>query len=286
MLVPAAHFVRVFCTEYSSFTSSRGHVDTAAARARVPGLRDVSWRGPAGAVRGWFVPGTAPAAVVLLHGSGGNRAELLPELEILSTRGFSVLAFDWPGQGESAGRTRWDETERATLGSAIDWLSSRSEVDAGRIGAFGFSVGGYPLIQRAVVDARIRAVAVAGTPGDATEYARWQYRAFGPLPQLPALLAMRASGMHPRRQVPVRLVRQLAPRPLLVILGERDRTVPPAMVRALYEAAGQPKEPLVIPAAGHGDYARVAPGRYTRRLTSFFAHALLDDRPVGGTKTE
>jgi len=286
LLVPAVRFARVFWIEYSSFASVPGRVDTTAARARVPGMRDVSWRGPAGTVHGWFVPGTERAAVVLLHGSQGSRAELLPELEILSQRGFSVLAFDWPGHGESEGRPRWDETERATLGSAIDWLSARSEVDAGRIGAFGFSVGGYPLIQRAAVDARIHAVAVAGTPGDATDYARWQYRAFGPLPQWPALLAMRARGMHPRQHLPSRLVRQLAPRPLLVIAGGRDSTFPPTLFRALYEAAAPPKELLVIPAAGHGDYARVAPGLYTRRLTSFFAGALLDDRMVGGMRTE
>jgi fermentation-respiration switch protein FrsA (DUF1100 family) len=41
--------------------------------------------------------------------------------------------------------------------------------------------------------------------------------------------------------------------PLLVIVGERDRIVPPDYSRRLYDAATAPKELLLIPGADHND---------------------------------
>ena len=282
--VPGARFLRAFWLEYASFCHPRMPVDTQAAQRRIPGLLPVAWQGPAGAVRGWFVAGTEPAGVVVLHGSSGSRTDVVDEVAALAAGGFSVLAFDWPGQGESEGCSQWDELERATLGTAVDWLAARPELAGGRIGAFGFSLGGYPLVQRAVSDERIAAVALAATPGDAAKFARWEFRAHGRAGQSGALLAMRARGMHADRLVPNEVVGRLAPRPLLVVVGSADENVPPAMVRELFDAAREPRELLVIPGAGHGKYSQAAPTVYADRLTNFFSHALLAHSAAGGSE--
>ena len=44
----------------------------------------------------------------------------------------------------------------------------------------------------------------------------------------------------------------LAPRPLLVIHGTRDKVLPVANARKIYDAAGQPKELRLFNDAGHG----------------------------------
>jgi pimeloyl-ACP methyl ester carboxylesterase len=281
-LVPAALAVRAFWREFESLDAQPLTVRCDRARRALAGLAEVSWQSQGHTLRGWFVPGSERAAIVLLHGGGGTRCDVLPELEILSKRGFCVLAFDWPGHGESGGRAEWGEAERAALRSALDWLVARPEVDARRIGAFGFSSGGVPLIQQAATDSRVRAAAVAGTPGNVADFALWEYRRYGPITQWPALLAMRMRGIHWNDQAPQQVVRRLAPRPLLVVLGEADTIVPPAITRALFDAAGDPKELLSLPNVGHGEYACGALAVYSERLASFFSRALLDD-PIAGT---
>ena len=270
---------RSFWSEYASFATP-GTPPNAEQRERarreLPGLSEVSWQSRGNTLRGWFVPGRERAAVVLVHGSGGNRADVLPELRILSSAGFSVLAFDWPGQGESTGFPEWDEAERSALHAGVDWLAARPEVDPDRIGAYGFSLGGYLLIQEAIGDPRLRAIVAAGTPATMVDHTLNEHRMYGhgALSAYAALLAMRARGMHPWAQVAADIIPELAPRPLLVVLGEADTTVPPAMSRALFAAAREPKQLLAIPGAGHGAYAQVGQAVYEERLSAFFTSAL------------
>jgi fermentation-respiration switch protein FrsA (DUF1100 family) len=41
--------------------------------------------------------------------------------------------------------------------------------------------------------------------------------------------------------------------PMLVIAGDHDDIVPESLSRRLYDAAGEPKRYVVVPAAGHND---------------------------------
>jgi pimeloyl-ACP methyl ester carboxylesterase len=231
------------------------------------------------------VPGREQAAIVLVHGSGGNRDDLLGELQILSKGGFTLLTFDWPGQGESGGRVQWDEPERAAVRSALDWLVARPEVDPARIGAFGFSLGTVPLLQVAVRDPRVRALALAGAPIGYEDHIRWDFRKYGPLSQLPGLWADHLRGMRMEEdQAPVQIVGQLAPRPLLAILGENDVIVPPAKTRALFAAANAPKDLLALPGVGHGEYAARGEAVYAEHLTTFFRRALLPNQVAGAAQ--
>ena len=78
-------------------------------------------------------------------------------------RGMNVLAMDGPGQGTSNMRkirVTDDNYERA--GSAvIDWLVEQPEVDAGRIGISGISMGSFWGMRIAAHDGRVAAVATA-----------------------------------------------------------------------------------------------------------------------------
>jgi alpha-beta hydrolase superfamily lysophospholipase len=283
-IVQVVQWARVFRLEYATFCGEPEPVDTEAARRVVPAIEAVAWRGPAGMVRGWFVPGRERAAVVLAHGMPGTRATLLDEVRILSQRGFSVLAFDWPGHGESEGCSQWGAVEQGTLGSALDWLAARPETRGAPVGAFGFSAGGYPVVQRATRDPRLHAVALAAPVTDAVALARWEYRArsLGVLAHWPALAAFRLRGMQPRERVPAEIVGEIGPRPVLVIYGADDRIIPESMPTTLYRRASAPKELLRVPGAGHGGYAQAAPQLYAERLTTFFARALLGGHPAAG----
>jgi pimeloyl-ACP methyl ester carboxylesterase len=273
-IVPAAWIaVRAYLQQVNVFFPKRKPVGMSAAVAGLPRLEDVSFHANERAVRGWYSPAMNRGAIILLHGAGGDRASLVVEARALSNAGFGVLSFDLPGHGDSEGDIHWSESERGALRSAVDWLVRREEVDPKRIGAVGFSLGGYVLVQVAASDERLSAIALVGTPSDPVAQAEFQHRHFGRLTQLPALYALRRGGMD--LEVRARdFVGKVAPRPLLVVTGTDDGTVPKAMADELYRAAGEPKTLVVIEGAGHGGYETKAPGTYPAAIVEFFERSL------------
>lgn len=105
---------------------------------------------------------------------------------------------------------------------AIRYLASRPEVDASRIAIAGYSLGAFIAAVAAAENPAVRVVAlVAG--GDLP-------------PNIPfAALVRRIAG-------PLRAVRSLNGRPLLMVNGRSDRTVTPVQAQALFDAALEPKQ--------------------------------------------
>ncbi|MGH3342712.1 MAG: alpha/beta hydrolase family protein [Carbonactinosporaceae bacterium] len=77
-------------------------------------------------------------------------------------RGFAVLAFDGPGQGEAPIRgVKFTPTNWVDAGEAImRWLSGRPEVDQERVVGFGLSFGSYWMSQIAATQPRLLGTAV------------------------------------------------------------------------------------------------------------------------------
>src|SRR5579871_6685277 len=89
-------------------------------------------------LRGWYIPSRNHAAVILTHGFGTDRTQMLFEARLLAHGGYGVLLFDWRGQGQSDGdRVTWGDLERRDLIAALDFITTRPEVDRRRIGAIG-----------------------------------------------------------------------------------------------------------------------------------------------------
>ena len=75
-------------------------------------------------------------------------------------RGMATLTIDGPGQGESNIRETWvtlDNFERAGK-AAIDFIETIPELDAGKIGVYGWSMGSYWGPRVAAYDPRVKAV--------------------------------------------------------------------------------------------------------------------------------
>jgi pimeloyl-ACP methyl ester carboxylesterase len=242
----------------------------------VADLQGISFESAQGIhLAGWYAPSRNRAAVIITHGTNSDRASMLVEIRLLAQAGFGVLAFDWPGLGESDGPIRWDLSSRGALTAAIDWLTRRSDVDPERIGGLGFSIGGFVMAQVAATDHRLHAVVLESPPGNFQDYVRLHYTKWSFISKWPALYALRGSALLDHSEAPSQMVREISPTPALFIVGSADHEVSPEMVEKLYETARQPKSLWVVPGADHGGYAQVAATEYGSRLKQFFSDNLL-----------
>jgi dipeptidyl aminopeptidase/acylaminoacyl peptidase len=125
---------------------------------------DVSFTSADGIVlKGWLVkpshPGTKSPAIIICHGIGANRSDFTGLAAALSRRGHFVLLFDFRDHGESSGRrTSLGYHEQKDVMAALDFLRTRDEIDPGRIGIYGFSLGGSTAILAAARAGAFKAV--------------------------------------------------------------------------------------------------------------------------------
>ncbi len=238
-------------------------------------------------------------AIILLHGTGARKEDLLGTMRTLADRGFVLAAIDSRHHGEriSTGSDNDQyfaamlETFRTGKGRPylydtvwdvmrlIDYLETRADVDARRIGIMGISRGGTEAYLAAAVDPRLAVVVpIIGVQGYrwALDHNQWQSRVntFG----RPVEAAARDAGV---KEVDAAFVRRfydrvapgiygdydggpmlalIAPRPVLVVNGDSDPRTPlegvneaVAIARARYAGMGAEEKLGVYlqPNAGH-----------------------------------
>jgi len=249
--------------------------DRERARAVLPGMEDVRLRATDGVtLAGWFAPGPKRTAVVLVHGLGGNRAQLLPEAALLARHGHCVLLFDSRASGESEGSlATWGDAERLDVNAALDFVSARPDVDPSSIGIYGFSAGAAPVELNAAEDPRVRAVALGPTWPSLRAELSDKFRARRGRSSALATFIFQLVGSNVDALAPERAVRKIVPRPLLLMSGTEDPDTPPAVMRQL--AADAPGAELwVVQGAGHGGYLDADPAGFEREFSGFFDRAL------------
>ena len=129
---------------------------------------------------GWYVPSANGAAVVLLHGAGSTRSDVLPQAAVLARAGFGVLLVDARGHGGSGGRAMdfgWHGD--ADIAAATDYLAARPDVDADRIGAVGMSMGGEEAIGATATNRLLRAVVAEGATARTAADEAWLSDRYG-----------------------------------------------------------------------------------------------------------
>jgi dipeptidyl aminopeptidase/acylaminoacyl peptidase len=87
------------------------------------------------------------------------------ELPFLS-RGIATLMIDGPGQGEAEYKHRIRGDSEVPIAAVVDWVLTRTDVDARRIGLWGTSMGGYLAARAAAFEKRIRACIDLAGPYD------------------------------------------------------------------------------------------------------------------------
>src|SRR4051794_3391918 len=201
-----------------------------------------------------------PGLVLAHHfhtGAGGAAAtaETYPELadRIATELGWYVLAFTCRGAGASEGQFSlggW----LTDIGAAISYV--RGMPDVSGVWVAGFGTGAALSICAGARDARVQGVAEMGGPADFDDWAGQPRRLLeysrevGLVtdPRFP--VSFEAWSRELRAIRPVACVQQLRPRPLLVVHGTDDDTVPDFDARVVSDAHGS-AEMRIIAGAGH-----------------------------------
>jgi uncharacterized protein len=239
-------------------------------------------------IHGWYVAPRNNVLIVLVHGYGANRSQLLPEARAVVRAGYGALLFDLRGHAESGGdRTTLGVLEQLDLEGALDFASARHDVDDKRIGAIGFSIGAMLLAQVAARDTRLRAVVLEGGHTSLDGMIRHEEDRWGPWSEWIAVKSLQHEGVDARALRPGDVICRIAPRPVLIINGSADLDNPPEIARALYSAACKPKELWVIPGAHHTNYATAAGSALGEKIVRFFDAAFFGEaRPqIAAAKT-
>ncbi len=242
-------------------------------------------------IRGWFLSADsgAPApTLVMCHGVWTGRRECLPLGLTMRERGYNVLLFDFRAHGLSEGQyITVGHHEMYDVLGAVDYLQTRPDVDAQRIGIVGFSMGAASAIRAAAANPAIRAVVADSAYAAFVDAVRSSFRQvvhfphypFGPMALRMAKWLMR---VDPQQLRPLDSIGLIAPRPVFIIHGEDDDIVPVRHASLLFKAAGEPKQLWVAPGAHHVGARDLYPDEYANRVDAFLRDALAlvdsDDR--------
>lgn len=226
---------------------------------------------------GWYHPSRNRAAVIVVHGGGGDRTGAVRHAELLARHGFGALVYDSRGRGESEGSPvgfgwGWPKD----VAGALAFLRERPDVDPERIGGLGLSRGADVLIQVAAEDRDLKAVVADGaTGGSFADYRNLGEEAEGAPFYLTMYTAARVfSGSSPGEPLK-ELVARISPTPLLLISTGGSLPVERDFNRIYAEAAREPVELWDLPEVNHTAAIRERPEEYQRRVVRFFDNALL-----------
>jgi fermentation-respiration switch protein FrsA (DUF1100 family) len=227
---------------------------------------------------GWYLPGTRPEAIILVHGIHANRAYLLPQAEVLFQAGYHLVLFDLRGHGLSEGSmVTYGYSEALDVAAAVDFLAATPGVQ--RIGALGHSLGAAAVIHAAAKDTRLQALVIQSSYSSLNQVVRDSFNKFALLPQWPfaPLVLILAEFRTGAKTAAIDLVHDLATmpaRPVLIIHAADDNLFPIRYAEEVYAAAQGFKELWLIEyAGGHVNPMMGHEAEYSQRVLRFFEKA-------------
>jgi 2,6-dihydroxypseudooxynicotine hydrolase len=192
-----------------------------------------------------------PPVVVMAVGLDSTKEETEAYERPFLDRGMAILVFEGPGQGEAQYDFAIRGDYEIAVKAVIDYVETRNDIDAERIGMWGVSLGGYYAPRAAAFEKRIKVCMALGGPFD------WG-AAWDGLPEL-TREAFRVRS-HAKTQDEARQnartlslegVAQNITCPIYIMNGRRDRIVPATDAERLAREVKGPVELVMIDDGNH-----------------------------------
>ncbi|WP_426114208.1 alpha/beta hydrolase [Pseudomonas sp. DSP3-2-2] len=220
-------------------------------------------------IHAWWWPANrkdAPA-VLYLHGSRWNLTGQLFRIEQLRALGFSVLAIDYRGFGQSQGRLPSEATVYEDARVAWERLKLLQPDPRQRL-IYGHSLGGAV------------AVDLAAELGRDTENGKEPAQARGLIIESTFTTLADVATAVANTSLPVRWllsqkfdsIDKIADihMPLLIVHGTEDRYVPSRFSEELFAAAQEPKKLLLVPGGSHNNSMSLGRQAYGQAIQALF----------------
>lgn len=216
----------------------------------------------------------ACGALVLVHGRGYDRRQMIPYAELFKKEGFSVALYDLRANGESDGEVRgFGFHEGRDVDRMI--LDARDRWPGGKVGAVGVSLGAASLTMgdpEAQADVYVLELLYSDLV-ETTATRVWlpfakRFQAQIMLLQTPVRMGHWANELRP-----VDRIGDLRG-PLLLLAAGADPWATPAQSEALFEAASDPKELVWFENAIHDTLITEDREKYVETVVPFLKREL------------
>jgi alpha/beta hydrolase family protein len=251
-------------TSEISMASFPGRPDTV--NFDVPGL---------GSREGWFFPGLRGApTIILCHGYGSSRGEVLTIVSALQDHQFNVFVFDFAAHGSNQGVTTFGYREVEELKTAIDTVAQRNDVNPNSFGLWGYNIGAYTALREAESDPRVKALVLDSVYDVPSQMVKVGVERNGlggfPLMVRSAELSFDYLNYARREDPPLsKNLKKLVGVPTMWIEAADDPELGD-ITRQMFIKAPDPKEQVIIP---HGDFAKMTDDDkrvYENRIVTYF----------------
>ena len=268
---------REFIREYQSDFMSEGASYVLTAEEREKGFQRIAIKTSENTViSGIYHPSTNNRFLIMLPGSGANGSTVLPEAQVLASAGFGIICLDLLAYREAVAQAGEEHSPLSAVTTAIGWI--RDQTPSGQkasIGIYGFSMGAALALRAMGTEPSIQAIAVAGAMTSLSSSLIYQAGGLQyPWRYIGWLAANAFCGVPIWHEQPEDLIDHISGRPILLISGALDSTIPPGMTDTLFKKATEPKFKVMIPNARHGGYADAAPELFSKVVVAFFEHHL------------
>lgn len=232
---------------------------------------------------GVFIQGNNRGTIILLHGYGRCKEQMLPQASFLNKAGFNILMFDFRASGESEGKfITFGNEEKSDLSGAVQYLRQRGNIEMDKIGLLGFSMGGAVALLTSSDLPEAKAIVINSSFAHFKSVIKQNFNNyFKGLPFFPMglvvlwLMKMRTGTNYPNID-PILQLPKLKARPLMVIHGAQDKRIPVEDAFEMYHQAPWLKEFWLVKEAAHEDVYSITKEMYEQKVIQFFNKYLLN----------
>jgi fermentation-respiration switch protein FrsA (DUF1100 family) len=221
-------------------------------------------------IAGWFLPGNNRRAIIMAHGLGGAGITMMFQARPLVQAGYNILLVDLRAHGASEGDTIDGVHEANDILGAIDYLGTRLDVDASKIGVLGVSLGALTVLHAALETDAIRALILEGIGPTCLDDHGGKPVTLKRKINYPINWLMYKFGdfiSNTKPECNTQALRRLG-RPVLIISTGRGKEQ--YFSRLLFAAASEPKELWEISDARHAGGFFQERQAYSERMVAFF----------------